>query len=43
MNSDAADYGGSGTGNLGSVFAAEDGWAEINIPPLATLMLELDH
>jgi 1,4-alpha-glucan branching enzyme len=43
MNSDAADYGGSGAGNLGSVFAGEDGWAEIIIPPLGTLMLELDN
>jgi 1,4-alpha-glucan branching enzyme len=43
MNSDSADYGGSGAGNLGSVFADDNGWAEIVIPPLATLMLELDH
>lgn len=43
MNSDAADYGGSGAGNMGSVTADEDGWASITIPPLGTLMLELDY
>ena len=42
MNSDAADYGGSGAGNLGSVFADAAGWATISVPPLGTLMLELD-
>jgi 1,4-alpha-glucan branching enzyme len=40
LNSDAVDYGGSGVGNLGVVDADEDGWANMTIPPLATLMLE---
>ncbi|WP_340264108.1 1,4-alpha-glucan branching protein GlgB [Sphingobium mellinum] len=43
MNSDAADYGGSGAGNMGSVFADEEGWAHVTVPPLGTLMLELDY
>jgi 1,4-alpha-glucan branching enzyme len=43
MNSDAQDYGGSGAGNLGMVRADEEGWANITIPPFATLMLELDY
>ena len=42
MNSDAQDYGGSGAGNMGAVMADEEGWANITIPPFATLMLELD-
>lgn len=43
MNSDAADYGGGGVGNLGTVTADEEGWANVTIPPLGTLMLELDY
>jgi 1,4-alpha-glucan branching enzyme len=43
MNSDAAEYGGSGAGNMGQVQADEEGWANITIPPFATLMLELDY
>lgn len=40
LNTDAADYGGSGAGNSGVVKAQEDGWAHITLPPLSTLMLE---
>ncbi|AJR25172.1 MULTISPECIES: 1,4-alpha-glucan branching protein GlgB [Sphingobium] len=43
INSDAADYGGSGAGNMGIVVADEEGWANVTIPPLGTLMLELDY
>lgn len=43
LNSDAHDYGGSGAGNMGLVQADEEGWANITIPPFATLMLELDY
>lgn len=43
VNSDAVDYGGSGAGNMGIVVADEEGWANVTIPPLATLMLELDY
>ncbi|MFB0871992.1 MULTISPECIES: 1,4-alpha-glucan branching protein GlgB [unclassified Sphingobium] len=43
VNSDAADYGGSGAGNMGLVEADEEGWANITIPPFATLLLELDY
>lgn len=39
LNSDAASYGGSGKGNLGSV-TAEGGTARIVLPPLATIFLE---
>lgn len=42
LNSDAADYGGSGAGNGGWVYAAEDGWATMTLPPLGTVMLELE-
>ncbi|MGC4025107.1 MAG: 1,4-alpha-glucan branching protein GlgB [Mesorhizobium sp.] len=45
INTDAADYGGSGVGNDGVVeaFATSDGKAHaiLRLPPLATLMLEL--
>lgn len=41
LNSDAAVYGGSGQGNLGSV-TAERGAAHITLPPLATIMLEYE-
>ncbi len=40
LNTDAADYGGSGAGNSGVVEAQEDGWAHVTLPPLSTLMLE---
>jgi len=43
VNSDAVDYGGSGAGNMGIVVADEEGWANVTIPPLATLMLELEY
>ena len=43
LNSDAADYGGSGVGNAGLVDAPDDGAAIITIPPLATIMLELEE
>jgi len=39
VNTDAADYGGSGIGNAGAVRADEDGMASIVLPPLATLLL----
>ncbi len=42
LNSDAAGYGGSNAGNMGMVTADEEGWANVTIPPFATLMLELD-
>ena len=41
LNSDAHDYWGSGLGNLGGV-VAKDGSAEVTLPPLATIMLELE-
>ncbi len=40
LNSDAEYYGGTGVGNDGFV-EARDGGATMNLPPLATLMLEL--
>ncbi|WP_375196646.1 1,4-alpha-glucan branching protein GlgB [Sphingobium sp.] len=43
VNSDALEYGGSGAGNMGIVTADEEGWANVTIPPFATLMLELDY
>ena len=39
INSDAADYWGSGLGNLGGV-EAKDGAAWVTLPPLATVMLQ---
>ncbi len=45
INTDAAEYGGSGLGNLGGVDADDGGWhgqpasASITLPPLATVML----
>jgi 1,4-alpha-glucan branching enzyme len=45
LNTDAATYGGSGVGNLGGVVASESPqgtYAEVNLPPLATLWLEFD-
>ncbi|MCW2306276.1 1,4-alpha-glucan branching protein GlgB [Rhodobium gokarnense] len=49
MNTDAADYGGSGMGNQGAVVADDSvGWhnrpcsALITVPPLSTVIFELD-
>lgn len=39
LNTDAAHYGGSGQGNMGSVYAGHGG-AKLTLPPLATLYLE---
>ena len=45
LNSDAASYGGSGSGNFGQVEAVTQGLgglpasAELTLPPLATLVL----
>ncbi len=39
LNSDAADYGGSGTGNMG-VVTANDGHVTLTLPPLATVWLQ---
>jgi 1,4-alpha-glucan branching enzyme len=41
LNSDAPDYGGSGVGNLGVVYA-KDGGALVTLPPLGTIMLEFE-
>jgi 1,4-alpha-glucan branching enzyme len=44
MNTDAADYGGSGKGNAGVIVAAEGAGGKVSgtmlLPPLATIMLE---
>jgi 1,4-alpha-glucan branching enzyme len=48
LNTDAADYGGSGAGNLGGVTAEAEPWhgrdhsAEVVLPPLATIWLRWD-
>ena len=42
VNSDAADYWGSGLGNLGAV-DAKDGAAWVTLPPLATIMLQYEE
>ena len=48
VNTDAADYGGSGRGNLGAVVAGEGGpdgkaaSARVTLPPLATLVFVLE-
>ncbi|MET4782601.1 1,4-alpha-glucan branching protein GlgB [Glaciihabitans sp. UYNi722] len=45
LNTDAAEYGGSGVGNFGAVTATDDSWAgrpasaELTLPPLAGLWL----
>ncbi|HEX9530358.1 MAG TPA: 1,4-alpha-glucan branching protein GlgB [Acidimicrobiales bacterium] len=45
LNTDASDFGGSGVGNGGAVWAGEDGWhglpasAELSLPPLGVLWL----
>ncbi|MBC7724370.1 MAG: 1,4-alpha-glucan branching protein GlgB [Burkholderiaceae bacterium] len=47
VNTDAAEYGGSGVGNFGAVTATDDPWggrpasAELTLPPLAGLWLKL--
>jgi 1,4-alpha-glucan branching enzyme len=47
LNTDAAEYGGSGVGNFGSVTAHDEPWAgrpasaELTLPPLAGLWLKL--
>ena len=47
LNTDAAQYGGSGVGNLGAVAAVDQPWggrpasAELTLPPLAGLWLKL--
>ena len=47
INTDAAEYGGSGVGNYGAVTATDDPWAgrpasaELTLPPLAGLWLKL--
>jgi len=47
LNTDAADFGGSGVGNLGSVHAMDEPWAgrpasaTVTLPPLAGLWLKL--
>lgn len=41
LNSDAAIYGGSGQGNLGTV-TASGGAAQVVVPPLATIMFEYE-
>ena len=47
LNTDAADFGGSGVGNFGAVTASEQPWAgrpasaELTLPPLAGLWLRL--
>lgn len=46
LNSDGAEYGGSGVGNGGSVTALEESWGifshtlQLTLPPLATLILK---
>lgn len=45
LNTDAAEYGGSGVGNMGSVVAGDEPWhgrlasTEVVLPPLATIWL----
>ena len=47
LNTDAADFGGSGVGNFGAVTATDEPWssrpasAELTLPPLAGLWLKL--
>jgi 1,4-alpha-glucan branching enzyme len=46
LNSDAADYGGSGLGNLGAVDASDQPWGEfshrveLTLPPLGLVVLK---
>ncbi|MFJ6652225.1 1,4-alpha-glucan branching protein GlgB [Microbacterium sp. NPDC091313] len=39
LNSDAAEFGGSGVGNMGVVHAGDGGRAHVTLPPLGTLWL----
>ena len=49
LNSDAAEFGGSGVGNLGGVEATDDPWAGrpasgvFTLPPLAAVWFTLDE
>lgn len=49
LNTDAAEFGGSGVGNHGSVTASDEPWAgrpasaDVQLPPLGVLWLELDR
>jgi 1,4-alpha-glucan branching enzyme len=40
VNSAASYYGGSDFGNMGEIYADADGWVDIALPPLATLMFK---
>ena len=48
LNTDAGIYGGSNTGNMGTVIAGGEGWhgqpvsAHVTIPPLSTVFLTWD-
>ncbi|ACT59562.1 1,4-alpha-glucan branching protein GlgB [Hirschia baltica] len=42
LNTDAHTYGGSGVGNLGKIQTDQNGIADLNIPPLGTLILKLE-
>ncbi|MCR2792934.1 1,4-alpha-glucan branching protein GlgB [Microbacterium sp. zg.Y625] len=42
LNTDAAEYGGSGVGNMGAVHAGEGGRATMVLPPLGVLWLRHD-
>lgn len=42
LNTDADIYGGSGVGNLGQIQTDKNGFANLNIPPLGTLILKLE-
>jgi 1,4-alpha-glucan branching enzyme len=48
LNTDAAEFGGSGVGNAGAVYAADSSWhgqpfsAELTLPPLGVLWLSPD-
>ncbi len=48
VNTDAVEYGGSGVGNMGEVYAWQDPWhgrpasATLNVPPLGTLWLRYE-
>ncbi|MFC7290750.1 1,4-alpha-glucan branching protein GlgB [Hirschia litorea] len=42
LNTDADYYGGSGVGNLGQIETDQDGFVNLNIPPLGTLILKLE-
>jgi 1,4-alpha-glucan branching enzyme len=49
LNSDAAEFGGSGVGNLGGVEATDDPWsgrpasASFTLPPLAAVWFRLER